>query len=221
MEDTIEVKLPEIKQVNTTLVQRAQELARSIVDRPSLETAVSHGIEIDRRLKWWSEWIEPLVSTTYKAWKTMTERREEVAAPLRQAKVSLSSAIGHYKFQEDQKRREAEAKLRAEQQKSIDDAKINTATTLESAGLKEEAAAVLDAPTFVPPVILPKTTETEGTHTRTNWKFSILDENKIPRDYMTPDLKKIGMVVRSMKEKSREMIPGILVQEEKMEVFKS
>lgn len=218
---TLEEKLPEIANVNQTLCERGIALAGNIKDRATLDEAVAHGKEIDRRLSWWLDFIEPIVSTAHKAWKTTTERRESVAAPLRRAKVSLSSAIGFYKTQEERKRAAAEEKLRAEMRKQAEDAKINTAVAMEAAGQNGAAEAVLDAPVVMPAVVLPKQTDTEGTYTRTNWKFAIVDESKIPREFMIPDLKKIGGIVRSAKKDAEKMIPGIEVQEEKTEVFQS
>lgn len=39
------------------------------------------------------------------------------------------------------------------------------------------------------------------------WKFEIVDVDKVPREYMTPDLKAIGVVVRAKKDKAG--IPGV------------
>ena len=40
-----------------------------------------------------------------------------------------------------------------------------------------------------------------------NWKFRVADASKIPREYMMPDLVKIGGVVRATR--GTMLIPGI------------
>lgn len=217
--EVLEAKLPEIKEFNTSLVDRASQLACRIIDRPTLEEAVNHGREIDRRLKWMEEFFEPLVSSAHKTWRMLTSRREDAAGPLRQAKLSLSSAIGYFKTQEEKKRMAEEARIRAELQSKVEDDTLKMAAALESAGQKEAAQALMEAPVVTPPIILPKQTKTEGTYTRTNWKFTISDEAKIPRQYLIPDIKKIGMVVRTMKDKTD--IPGVAVSSEAVEAFRS
>jgi len=44
------------------------------------------------------------------------------------------------------------------------------------------------------------------------WKYRIVNEALIPREYLTPDLQKIGSLVRGFKEKFN--ISGIQVYEE-------
>lgn len=47
----------------------------------------------------------------------------------------------------------------------------------------------------------------------TSWKFSITNESEIPREYLVPDLVRIGKVVRALKGDTK--IAGIQVYEEK------
>ena len=80
---------------------------------------------------------------------------------------------------------------------------------LEGAGLKLMAEQVLETPSFVPPVVLPGAPKLAGSSERTYWKFQITDEAALPREYLMPDEKKIGQVVRAMKEKAVGHIPGV------------
>ena len=90
------------------------------------------------------------------------------------------------------------------------------AAAAEAAGDKEEAAAIISAPTYVPAVILEKTVPkmAGGPVYRTITKFRIVDVNLIPRVYMVPDEVKIGGVVRALKRATD--IPGIEVYEERV-----
>ena len=52
-----------------------------------------------------------------------------------------------------------------------------------------------------------------GLTVREDWKFSIVDAALIPREYLIPDEKKIGRIVRAMKDATN--IPGVRVYAEK------
>ena len=212
----IEPKILEIQSFDKTLADKSTALAGLITNEETLKAAVEAGKEIDRALKAREEWFEPIVSQAHKTWKTLTGRREDVLAPLRRAKLALSSAIGHFKSEQERKRREAEAKVQAELKKLEEENRLRVAEELEKAGQGQAAEALIDAPIVTPPVVLPKI-ETDS-HTRTNWKFRIVNVDLIPRFYLIVDEKRIGQIVRANKDKTS--IPGIEIYEEKMEVFR-
>jgi hypothetical protein len=55
--------------------------------------------------------------------------------------------------------------------------------------------------------VVPQAIRVQDQTLRDNWTFDITDEAAIPREYLVPDLVKIGKVVRVMKEKA--VIPGV------------
>ena len=54
--------------------------------------------------------------------------------------------------------------------------------------------------------------EVKGQTFRTNWRYRIVDISKIPAEYLIPDEKRIGEVVRGLKDMTN--IPGIEVYKE-------
>ena len=109
---------------------------------------------------------------------------------------------------------------KAEEERLLQEAILAEAEARASGASKEEAAqeaaAIIEKPVYVPPVILPKETPKiqGGPVYRTIWKFQIIDKSLIPRVYLVPDEVKIGGVVRSLKGQTN--IPGIRVYEEKV-----
>jgi len=89
-----------------------------------------------------------------------------------------------------------------------DAAKANAAAKAEA--LKAKAEVVSNMTTTVES----KIQEVSGISTRKMWKFEITDVNKIPREYMIPDEKYIGQIVRASAGKKE--IPGIRVYSENM-----
>lgn len=85
----------------------------------------------------------------------------------------------------------------------------------KQAEAQQEAAAIQAEPVYIPPVILPKETpKIQGLSFRTAWKYRITTEALIPRQYLIPDEKKIGAVIRASQGKIN--IPGITPYEERV-----
>jgi len=59
----------------------------------------------------------------------------------------------------------------------------------------------------------------QGASTRENWQFEIEDVAKVPREFMTPDMVKIGRMVKAMKGVTR--IDGVRVFDAGTVAFRS
>lgn len=82
------------------------------------------------------------------------------------------------------------------------------ATATGDVALLAEAEALLVEPVTVAPVpVEPPTPKVEGVSYREVWEFEIVNEALIPREYLVPDLKRIGGVIRAMKGSAQ--IPGV------------
>ena len=59
-------------------------------------------------------------------------------------------------------------------------------------------------------MVLPKETpKMKEMQARETWQFEVVDEKLVPREFMSPDPKKIGAVVRSQKKLAN--IPGVRI----------
>jgi len=95
---------------------------------------------------------------------------------------------------------------------------LKEAGALEEAALAGAAAAADEAAAAPAPTVrvassVPKVA---GIKARVNYKFTVVDATKLPREYLQPDLVKIGAEVRRIKHIARAeaLIPGIKVSEE-------
>lgn len=103
--------------------------------------------------------------------------------------LSIRRAIAAYEA--EQKRREAEAAAAY-------------ARALPAEKAEAKAALVSAFETSVEKI--------DGVAKRTIWKFEVIDEKQIPREYLVVDEKRIGGVVRAMK--GEVVIPGVRVYAE-------
>jgi hypothetical protein len=121
------------------------------------------------------------------------KERERVAAEerkQREAEIAAAQKAGDLRKREAEKlRKESEAAEARERQRAADDAKA-------AAENVQEVTVKAAVPTV------------SGIKARVNWKFKIVDETKIPREYLMPDEVKIGSFVRATK-KPGAVIPGI------------
>ncbi len=203
------------RNTSQTTVTKAKELALAIVDNATLGVAADFLLEIKRRRKMWAEWNKPAKQKLDALKRELLDREQEIDEPMMRAENEiLKPAISRFSVEQESKRKEEEDKLRAKQQKRIDDAKIKEAERLEKAGQNDLAMETIKRPDIVPPVIVPRAEAPSGISFREIWKFEIVDANLVPREYLVIDDKKIAGVARALKGETR--IPGIRVYSEKM-----
>ncbi len=211
---------PQLESEALTIVQ--QSAAIVVSNNETRELASELGRAIAGTYKRIEEWFSPMKRAAAQAHKEICNRENEALGPLAQAKLYLGQQIGRYDQEQEQLRREAEraaqeqARIAAEEaaKKLAEETAIQDAIALEAAGDTKGAEAVLSnpapQPVYVPPVVIPRTVpKTQGVATVQNWKFRITNADLIPREYLEVDEKKIGQVVRAMKDKCQ--IPGIEV----------
>lgn len=161
-------------------------------------------------------------------WRVEEKRRAEAEAErLRQ------QALLEAKRKADEERRAVVARIAEEARKKkalITEAlQSGEIKTREAERLRKEAQEAADfqrelareqakitAANVAPVEVAPSIPKVAGIKGRTNWKFRIIDESRIPRMYLIPDEVNIGAMVRSMKDpaKAEAMCPGIEVYSE-------
>lgn len=208
-----QAELIKARQTSETTINRAKELALAIVDNVTLGHAAEFMLEIKRRRKQWAEWNKPAKQKLDILKRELLDREREIDEPMERAENEiLKPAISRFNVEQERRRREEEDRQRAQAKKEEEDRRLAAAQKLEEQGDKEMADAVLDIPIPVAPVVIPKHEAPAGISYREVWRYRISDESKIPREYLVPDDKKIGGVVRAMKGETR--IPGVEIYSE-------
>lgn len=202
------------REMGQTTIARATELAKSIVDMKTLAVAADFLLEIKRRRKQWADWNKPAKQKLDALKRELLERERQIDEPLERAENQiLKPAIARFDAEQERKRREEENRLREEQRKKAEAEQLAKAQAAEERGDTEAVDQILEEPTPVVPVIVPKAEAPAGISYREVWKFRVTDEKLVPREYLAVDEKKIGGVVRALKNETR--IPGVEVYSEK------
>lgn len=147
-----------------------------------------------------AEFAEPK-KKAHDAHKALTALEKRFLDFASQGEAELRSKMAHY-WQAEQKRIEAEQeRKRLEAEKMM-----QTAMEAEAAGDTENAeiytalAAMEEATVTVAP-------KTAGVSMREVWSAEIIDVNKIPREYLIPDMAALNALAKAMKRESN--IPGV------------
>lgn len=191
--------------------------------KPGIDSAKSHLDFLKNEMTKYTapaELIDSVVSKKAEEWK----RAEREAAERERQRIQ-AQAEAEARAKAEAERREAE-RIAAEQRKAREkeleaarkagEIKAKEAERLRKQAEEDErkarelAARQCEETAKAVPVVkveaaVPKVA---GIKARVNWKFRIVDETKIPRQYLTPDLTSIGYFVRETK-KAGEVIPGV------------
>lgn len=151
--------------------------------------------------------LEPIVKKAYHAYKATLNLKKEQLEPLKKAEKLIKNKMTEYYAEQERKRLEEERRKREELLRQEEERRLKEA---------EETGddSVLDKPIILPKIKSDKALKQEGISFQEVWKFRIVDKSKVPEEYKIIDEKKIGAVVRAMKQNTN--IPGIEVYPEKI-----
>ncbi len=172
------------------------------------------------------EFVAEELKTVRKMRKDLDAQRKEITVPQDQAKAAtmkqyrstdkplerieteLRQSAGTYTEAQRIKAEEAQAELNRIAREAAEAAALEEAERLEAAGQAEQAEAALE-PAAIDQAVQERQTyvssappKVSGVSTTQNWKFRILKEDDIPREYMMPNEKAIGQHARSLKDKA-------------------
>lgn len=159
--------------------------------------------------------LDPIIKAAHGVHKSLVAKKAAAREPIERVMRALKTKVADYRRAAEEERRKKELELQAAAKKIEEDKRLEEAAEMEKAGLSDVADAILDAPVDVAPIVLQEPPKIKGGITlRTKYSFRIVDPDKIPRSYLTPDLVMIGNVVRGSKGKIQ--IPGVEIFEEKV-----
>lgn len=197
--------------------------ARAIVvrDQASLDGANLFLHNVDLLIGKINESFDPQISQAHKLHKSLLAEKAKFSDPLIRAKTIVGQRAAAFLYEQEivhreaeRKRLEAEARAREIVQKAAEtaDKLVNDNKDRAACKVVDDATVKVEAILAAAPEV-PDKMDTAGLTVREDWKFSIIDHNLIPREYLIPDEKKIGRIVRAMKEQTN--IPGVRAYAEK------
>ena len=193
---------------------KANEL--TITNNPSFEAAGEFLKGIKGLRKKIDDSYDPIIKKAHEAHREAITQKKKYTDPLDNAEGQIKFKIGVYVHECESKRRLEEARLESELKARQEAEALEAAKHLEAQGETEAANEVMQqAIDTTPTVVLPKIqSKIEGISTRKVFKFKITDIKKIKPEFMIPDEKKIGAMVRATGKAAEGLIGGVAVYEE-------
>jgi flagellar biosynthesis GTPase FlhF len=206
--------IPESKEIESGIVNiNDRAIMLQVIDNETYIVAGEMLLtckEMEKKIK---DFFKPHKDNAYNAHKALCKAETDELNKLNPGINHLKKEISSYQQEQERLRRIEEKRLREIARKEEEERKLREALQAEAEGNNEEAQAIIDEPIEPPPVIVPKSTpKIEGITSRIQWNFRIVNESKIPREYLIPDRMKIGAVVRALKGAAK--IDGIEVYSE-------
>jgi hypothetical protein len=192
------------------VLQRARDFA--VTDERTYEMADSIIAEVRIKVKDREIELGPAKEAATKSWQAMNAIwKKFVVDPLEACKTLDRKRYAWKKAEDDRRAREAEELRRAEELRQANE-RLELASRMEAAGMKEQAEKIIDAPAASVNVPEPvKVAKVEGQSNVENWQARVVDEKLIPREYLTPDLVKLGKLAKLMKGKAS--VPGVAFED--------
>ena len=202
----------------TGLQQRAQNAleyvrALEVIDQDSLTVANKAIVRIKITKKEIIGFFEEAKSAALATHRAILKKEKLLLEPVLEAEQVLNPKIRNYLEAERRKREaaEREAAIKEAADKRRADEAMAKAAALEQEGKVDEALDALDEATEIEETrekaVIPETPKVEGMSTTRRWKGTVIDEAKVPREYLTVDQTKINAAIKlGIRE-----IPGVRI----------
>lgn len=192
-------ELQTIQNESSELINQANQYL--IIDQPTYENAAN----LKKQLSLFKSKINgifaPIVKKAHEAHKEAKATQKKYIEPIDEAERIVLNKCKAYEDEQEKIRLAEQKKAQEEAEQKVKD----EAEFAEAHGLDEDHAEPPPSPPKVK--IKPKVDKVSGIGIRRTWKFDVIDETKVPREYLKLDLVKIGEIVRKNKDKTN--IPGV------------
>lgn len=196
----------------------------SVVDNDSLVIAGETRETLILRYRVLYDLLNKPCEDAHKLHSGFVKDRDRVCKPLDNAAKLIKSKMISYEVAEQRKREIEQARLEAEAKKQAEDEALALAAELEKAGLKDEAAEVVEKPAPVQVAIAPKTTPKIGGFSyRSVWSAEVVSlsalvqavaEGKAPIQAIQADMGFLNKQATAFK--TALDYPGVKVVEKKV-----
>ena len=164
-----------------------------------------------------AETFEPHIKRAHDAHKALLKEKADAEAPLADAERIVKAALVTYDAEQERIRRIEAARLQDELRRQEEERRLAEAVELEASGESAEAEALIDAPVFVPTVVVaPSTPKVSGIAYRETWSASVTDlaalvkyvaANPQCAPFLLANMPALNAQARSLKAQLR--IPGV------------
>ena len=197
-----ETEAKELESQALSVPEQAKKI--TISDTASYELAGQIVLRVKDLRKKINDAFDPIIAKAFATHREAKAQKTKVEAPLIEAESFIKPQIARWEREQEQKRRDAEEKARREAQEKAEQEQLARAEEAEKRGDHEEAEHIIQQPIQPAPVVIPtEVPKIKGISIRQNWKARVVDETKVPREYLSVDMVKLNGLARAMKDQAK------------------
>ena len=162
-----------------------------------------------------NEAFDPIIQKAHESHVEALKQKKKFWEPLDNAEKTLKIKMKVYQDEQTQLHEAELSRLKREAEKEQEERMLAKAIKLEEQGMTPETVTAMlnfKQPVVVDTSAVPEVPQFDKRVFKKSWKFKIINPNLIPRQYLCPDLTKIGQYVRTMKVDAK--IEGVEIWEE-------
>lgn len=209
-----QLKDVELEQQALTWPEKARAIA--ITNQESYNQAAGLLISIATLKKEIVDHHKPIKDTAFAAHKAAVAAEKRLLDPLVEAETFIKRGLGAFVQEQERLRLEAQRKADEEARRIEEEARLKLAVQAEELGAAEETVQeIVNTPMPMQrPVVVPAFQPAAGigASRKPVYKWRVIDEKKIPREFLMIDPVKVNGIVRAMG--SATNIAGIQVYED-------
>lgn len=209
-----ELKEVELEQQALTVADEARAIV--VKDQISYDQAAEKLLGVRSLIKQIDETFDPDIKRWHEGHKAALATKKKVLGDLPVADATLVQMLGVWELEQKRIREENERREREAAQKREEEARLALALEAEKQGATQETVEeIIDTP--MPIQVQPSRPTFQratgiGASRKPVYKWRIIDEKQIPREYLAVDQVKLNGIVRAMGSATK--IPGIQVYED-------
>ncbi len=198
----METAIPKDKQIDGELTQLAiVALKVTVTDQKSYLQAAELFKDHKAMDKKIVAFFKPHKEAAHAAHKSLTTAESAERNKLLAGMGHLNQQMAAWRTAEAKRVKDEEDRLQREAKERAEQEQLDAAQSAEDDGDREEADAILDEEIYVPPVVkaaeIPKVSGMKFTE---RWTCRVVDESKIPREYLIPNYQALNSAARSLKK---------------------
>lgn len=198
------------------LARRA--LATLVIDEASYTSAAELGKSLAEKRKAITAMMKPTKQAIDSVKDVVLDKEKDLLAQVAAGEDRLKKICTDYRVAEQKRATEAANAERQQKLREAEDKRIAEAEKAQEAGRTVLAEKLLSTPVTAPKVVVEAAVpKVVGVQSRTNWKWRIVDADKIPAHYFVLDESAISAVVR--RDKDKTAIPGVEAYPEESTAF--
>ena len=178
-----EAALKIVDEVESKALSLADEArAVVVVDAESYTRAGEIWKALRDMMKKMDETFDSIIKKAHEAHREAIAKKAEHYKPLEDAQRLLKKVMGDYDLEQERIRQAEQARLAEIARKEEEDRRLEEALLAEEFGDAEEAAAILEEPVHVAPVVVPKATpKVQGLSYREIWAAEVVNIRELCR----------------------------------------